>query len=68
MIIYSIYKKNHPVTPSKQVVNVLDLGYLGAEKDFPEQISSLPYKKKRNYEMSIPNRNRENRIHSRKRG
>ncbi len=42
---YSIYKKNHPVTP-KQVVNVFDLGYLGVEKDFPEQISSLPNRKK----------------------
>ncbi len=46
MIITS-YKKNHPVTP-KDVVNVYDLGYLGVEKDFPEQLSSLPYKKKRN--------------------
>ena len=44
---YDIYKKNHPVTP-KEVVNVLDLGYLGIEKDFPEQLSSLPNKKKRN--------------------
>ncbi len=44
---YDIYKKNHPVTP-KQVVNVVDLGYLGVEKDFPEQLSALPYKKKRN--------------------
>jgi hypothetical protein len=44
MIIYSIYKKNHPVTP-RQVVNVIDLGYLGVEKDFPEQISALPHKK-----------------------
>ncbi len=25
---YDIYKNNHPVTP-KQIVNVLDLGYLG---------------------------------------
>jgi hypothetical protein len=32
---YNIYKKNHPVT-SKQVVNVVDLGYLGIEKDFPQ--------------------------------
>ncbi len=40
MIIYSIYKKNHPVT-SKVVVNVYDLGYLSMEKDFPEYISSL---------------------------
>ncbi len=32
---YDIYKKNHPVIP-KEVVNVVDLGYLGLEKDFPE--------------------------------
>jgi len=48
---YDVYKKNHPVTP-KQVVNVIDLGYLGVETDFPEQLSALPYKKKRNYELS----------------
>ncbi len=35
---YDVYKKNHPITP-KQVVNVVDLGYLGVEKDFPEQLS-----------------------------
>ena len=35
----------------KEVVNVVDLGYLGIEKDFPEQISSLPNKKKRNHEI-----------------
>ena len=34
---YNIYKKNHPMTP-KQVINVYDLGYLGIEKDFPEQL------------------------------
>ena len=28
---YDIYKENHPVTP-KQVVNVVDLGYLGSRK------------------------------------
>jgi hypothetical protein len=44
---YVIYKKNHPVIP-KEVVNVFDLGYLGVEKDFPAQLSSLPYRKKRN--------------------
>jgi hypothetical protein len=49
---YDIYKKNHPTTP-KQVVNVFDLGYLGVEKDFPEQISSLPNRKKRNQELSV---------------
>ena len=47
MIIYSIYKRNHLVTP-KEVVNVVDLGYLGIEKDYPEQLSALPYRKKRN--------------------
>ncbi|MER5176154.1 MAG: hypothetical protein ABJB76_07145 [Candidatus Nitrosocosmicus sp.] len=35
---YDYYKKNHPVTP-KQVVNVVDLRYLGIEKDFSEQLS-----------------------------
>ena len=37
---YDIYKENHPLTP-KQVVNVFDLGYLGIEKDFPDQLSSI---------------------------
>ncbi len=31
-----------------------DLGYLGVEKDFPKQISILPYKKKKGKELSIP--------------
>ena len=45
------YENNHPVTP-KQVVSVFDLGYLGVEKDYPEQLSSLPNKKKRNTDLS----------------
>ena len=44
---YDIYKENHPLIP-KQVVNVVDLGYLGLEKDFPKQLLSLPKRKKRN--------------------
>jgi hypothetical protein len=36
----------------KEVVNVYDLGYLEVEKDFPEQISSLPYRKRKNNEYS----------------
>ncbi len=48
---YDIHKENHPIM-SKEVVNVYDLGYLGVEKDFPEQISSLPYKKRKNNELS----------------
>jgi len=48
---YDIYKNHHPVTP-KQVVNVIDLGYLGVESDFPEQLSALPCKRKRNQILS----------------
>jgi hypothetical protein len=48
---YDIYKKNHPITP-KEVVNVFDLGYLGVEKDFPNQLSSLPNRKKRSMKLS----------------
>ena len=48
---YDIYKKNYTVTP-KQVVTVVNLGYLGIEKDFPEQLSALPYKKKINQDLS----------------
>src|SRR4051812_30182503 len=36
----------------KQVVNVFDLGYLGVEKDFPQQLSSLPNRKNRNQKIS----------------
>lgn len=62
---YNIYKKNHPVTPP-QVVNVVDLGYLGVETDFPEQLSALPYKKKRNQDLSQEEIDY-NRIHAKKR-
>ena len=48
---YDIYKKNHPIMP-KDVVNVYDLGYLGVQKDFPEQLSSIPNRRKRNCESS----------------
>ena len=41
---YDIYKRDRPVTP-KQVVNVIDLGYLGVEKDF--QNNYPPYHAKR---------------------
>ena len=52
------YKKNHPVTPSKQVVNVIDLGYLGVENDFPEQLSSPYHTKRRETTRSITRRKR----------
>ena len=44
---YDIYKENHPVIP-KEVVKVVDIGYFGIEKDYPEQLSALPSRKKRN--------------------
>ena len=65
MIIYPVYKENHPITPQK-VVNVFDLGYLGVEKDFPKQKSATPNRKKRNQEL--PQEEKEyNKSHSRKR-
>ncbi len=63
---YDVYKKNHPVTPSKQVVNVFDLGYLEVEKDFPEQLSSRYHIKEKKPTRAVPRRKRENRIHSNK--
>jgi hypothetical protein len=63
---YSIYKKNHPVI-SKEVVNVFDLGYLGVEKDFSDQKSYLPNRKKRN-QKEMPTEGKEyNQSHSKKR-
>ena len=62
---YDIYKDNQPVTP-KEVVNVFDLGYLGMEKDFPEQLSSIPNRKKRNLELSQEEKEY-NKNHSKKR-
>jgi hypothetical protein len=62
---YDIYKSNHLVTP-KEVVNVFYLGYLDVEKDFPEQLSSVPNRKKRNQELSQEEKEY-NKIHSRKR-
>ena len=63
---YNVYKNNHPVTP-KQVVNVVDLGYLGIEKDFPEQLTALPHKKNRNQEELLQEEKEYNKNHSKKR-
>jgi hypothetical protein len=62
---YDIYKKNHPIMP-KNVVNVFDLGYLGIEKDFPQQISSIPNRKERNLQSSVEQKEF-NRGHAKKR-
>ncbi len=41
---YKIYKKNHPDIP-KDIVNMFDLGFLGVEKEYPEQKSDITYQK-----------------------
>jgi len=48
---YRIYKKNHPDLP-KDVLSMYDLGFLGVEKDFPEQKSLLPIKKEKYHELT----------------
>ena len=60
---YDIYKKNHPVTP-KDVVSVFDLGYLGVGKDFPDQKSSTPDRKKRNLKELAQGEKEHNQNHS----
>ena len=45
---------------------MVNLGYLGIESDFPEQISALPYKKKRNLKLSQDEKEY-NVIHAKKR-
>ena len=49
---YKIYKSKHPTLPEELMV-FYDLGYLGVERDFPQQISILPYKKKKGKELTI---------------
>ena len=45
---------------------MFDLGYLGIEKDFPDQLSSLPYRKKRKMDLSEEEREY-NKFYSKKR-
>ena len=47
---FAILKIKHPVL-SKDLMVFYDLGYLGVEKDFPDQISILPYKRKKGKEL-----------------
>ena len=48
---YKIYKTNHPDMP-KDVENTFDLGFLGVQKDYPEQKSSLPIRKERDRKLT----------------
>lgn len=61
---YDVYKHNHPITPA-QVENVVDLGYLGIQTDFPTVKSVLPVKKKKNGIMLSYEERTYNRKHSR---
>ena len=68
MIIYWIYKNNRPVIPKQEVVTVVvDLGYLGIEKDFSAKLSALPSKRKRNQQDLSKEEIDYNRIHAKKR-
>ena len=62
---YNVYKKNHPELP-KDVVTMFDLGFLGVKDDYPEQKSSLPFKKEKDCELTVQQKEY-NREHSRRR-
>src|SRR5512133_2579660 len=59
---YEIFKNKHPMTPL-QVENILDLGYIGVQNDFPTVKYVLQFKKKRKSELSNEEK-RHNRKHS----
>jgi hypothetical protein len=59
---YEIFKNKHPTTPL-QVENILDLGYLGVQNDFPTVKYVLPFRKKRKSELSDGEK-KHNRKHS----
>ena len=62
---YNIYKKNHPDVP-KDVMSMFDLGFLGVEDKYPEQKSSLPFKKEKDCELTLQEKEF-NHKHSKKR-
>ena len=60
---YEIFKNNHPITPI-QVENVLDLGYMGVQNDFPTVKSVLPFRKSRKKSELSNEEKKYNRKHS----
>ena len=60
---YKIYKAKHPVL-SEDLLQFYDLGYLGIQKDFPDQISIIPYKKKKDKKLSASSQKEWNRSQS----
>ncbi len=61
---YDTYKRHYLVI-SKQFLNVVDLRYLGIEKDFPKPLSALTCKKEKKQNLSQEEKEY-NKIHSRK--
>ncbi len=49
---YKIYKKSHINIP-KDLEMMFDLGFLGVEKDYVKQKSSLPIKKEKGCELTV---------------
>ena len=62
---YDIYKENHPASP-KQVINVFDLGYLGVEKDFPNNYHHYQIERREIWKLSQEQKEH-NKNHSKKR-
>ena len=62
---YRIYKKNHPDLP-EDVMSMYDLGFLGVEKDYQKQKSSLPIKKGKGCDLTAQEKEY-NKNHSAKR-
>ena len=56
-----IYKKNHLNVP-KEVLSMFDLGFLGVE-DFPQQLSSLPFKKEKDCELMVQQKSKQESFH-----
>jgi hypothetical protein len=62
---YNFYKNNRPKLPD-DVLSMFDLGFLGVEKNFPQQKSSLPVKKEKDCELTAEQKEY-NKNHSAKR-
>ena len=48
---YNVYKDNYPELP-EDVMSMFDLGFLGVEKDYPQQRSSLPIRKEKGCDLT----------------
>jgi hypothetical protein len=62
---YKVYKDNHPELP-EDIERMYDLGFLGVEKDYSQQRSSLPIKKEKGCQLTAEEKEY-NKNHSAKR-